>query len=377
MQAMRDFLPFQMERWQSTYENVVDYNLSESGVHPLTLGELLALAGTRADDLALGYGQSNGSMALRQNIARLYTGASSDNVCVTNGSAEANFIALWTLADPGSEIAVVTPTYMQTPGLAHAMGANVREILLREELGWQPDARDVTHAVTGDTRLIIVTNPGNPTGTVLSAASRHALLSAAARAGAWILADEVYAGAEIDDVAPTRSFWGEYPRVVATGSLSKAYGLPGLRIGWIIAQPELTERLWARKDYTTISPGELSDALAALALDPAVRPRILERTRERLRHGWHIMEGWLREQGCFHWQRPDAGAICFARYDLPIDSRELAERLRVEQSVLIVPGAHFQREGFVRLGFGLPPSQLRAALARVSELLEGLLARTA
>src|SRR5690606_7449846 len=226
--------PFAMERWQSTFENRVAYNLSESGVHPLTLGELVEMAGaSRAiPGTSLGYGQSNGSDELRGLIAALYPGATEANVVATNGSAEANFIAMWELLEGGGEAAIVMPAYMQTHGLADAFGAKVREIWLREEHGWQPDPDEIASAVTDRTRVVVITNPNNPTGAVLSAEARDALIRAADRAGAWILADEVYTGAELRG-PETRTFWGDYPRVIATGSLSKAYGLPGLRIGWV------------------------------------------------------------------------------------------------------------------------------------------------
>jgi aspartate/methionine/tyrosine aminotransferase len=362
-----------MERWQSTWENEVDFNLSESGVHPLTLAELLEMAGASIDDTLLGYGQSNGSHALRGHIAGLYAGATEANVLVTNGSAEANFVAVWQLLEAGGEIAILVPTYMQTVGLAASFDAPVREIPLREELGWQPDPDEIVRAVGPRTRAIVVTNPGNPTGAVLSAEVRRAIVQAAERTGAWILADEVYRGAELGgDETPT--FFGTCARVIATGSLSKAYGLPGLRIGWAVADEREAAELWARTDYTTISPGELSDALATLALRPDVRPRILARTRELLRAGLHVLEDWLREQAVFQWRSPDAGAICYARYDLPINSSLLAERLRAEQSVLIVPGDHFGMDRYLRFGYGLRAAELRAALARVGALLESLAA---
>lgn len=367
---MHRFRPFLMERWQSTYEYVVEFNLSESGVHPLTMGELLALAGADVDHLLLGYGQSNGSIELRHLIAHHYRGATEANVVVTNGSAEANFVAMWRLVEPGDAVAVVVPAYMQTPGLAHALGAEVREIPLRLELGWQPDPDEIAARVTEKTRVIVVTNPNNPTGSILNADARKALVQAADRVGAWILADEVYAGAE-RNAQQTLSFYGDYPRVVATGSLSKAYGLPGLRIGWIVSPAELAEHMWARTDYTTISPGELTDRLACLALRPDVRPRILERTRAYLASGFEILESWLGENG-FSWQAPDAGAICFAKYDVPVNSTMLAERLRVDQSVLIVPGDHFGIDGYIRFGYGLPEPSLHAALARVSTTLDAL-----
>jgi aspartate/methionine/tyrosine aminotransferase len=368
---MPSFRPFAMERWQSTWENRVEFNLSESGVHPLTLRQLLDLGGHIAlGDTLLGYGQSNGTDALRSAIAGLYRGADESNVVVTNGSAEANFIALWDLLEPGDEVAVITPTYMQAPGLAESFGAVVRAIPMHEAHGWQPDPDEIAAAVTSRTRVIVVTNPGNPTGAVLGAEALSAILAAAARTGAWILADEVYAGAELNG-AETPSLFGRHDRVIATGSLSKAYGLPGLRIGWSVSDPATAERLWARSDYTTISPGALTDQLALVALDETIRPRLLQRTRSIIRTGLGILETWLAEQELFTWQPPHAGAILYTRYDLPVASEVLAERLRSEFGVLIVPGAHFGMDRYLRFGFGIQPDELTHALDR----LAGLLAR--
>lgn len=365
--------PFVMERWQSHWENRVRYNLSESGVHPLTLGELLEMAGeseaTRATPL--GYGQSNGTDALRSRIAALYRDATGDNVVVTNGSAEANFVVAWRLLEPGDAVAVLTPTYMQLPGLGDALGARVRTIPLREELRWQPDPAEVERAIDEATRLVVVTNPQNPTGVKLTDDSIDAVLAAARRAGAWVLADEVYAGAEPDG-PETPSLFGRYERVIATGSLSKAYGLPGLRIGWIVAPDPLTEDLWARKDYTTISPGLLTDTLAGLALREDVRPRLIQRARRIVREHLALVREWIDDVGAFHQPPHDAGAVCFPGYDLPVESSELAERLRAEHDVLIVPGSHFDLGKYVRIGFGIERPELEAALERVRDFLRTL-----
>jgi aspartate/methionine/tyrosine aminotransferase len=363
------FHPFEMERWQSEYENRVTWNLSESGVHPLTLAELLDLGGADAlGNTLLGYGQSNGSDELRASIARLYVGANAADVVVTNGSAEANFLALWERVGAGDEIAVLVPAYMQTVGLAANFGARVSEIPLHEELGWQPDPDQIRSAVTPRTRLIVVTNPGNPTGAVLSTEARAAIIAAAERSGAWILADEVYTGAELDG-PETPSFFGAAERVIATGSLSKAYGLPGLRIGWAVTRPATADALWARSDYTTIATGELTDRLARVALDADVRPRLLQRTRGIIRTGMRTLTDWLQRTGGFHWRGPDAGAICFVRYDAHIPSARLAERLRQEQSVLIVPGSHFGMGPYIRFGVGGPRAALEDALERIAETL--------
>lgn len=368
---MTTFRPFVMERWQSTYENRVELNLSESGVHPLTLEELLELGDPALRSTPLGYGQSNGSDALRARIAALYSGASDEGVVACNGSAEANFLAVWERVGAGDEIAVLVPTYMQTYGLAQNVGARVVEIPLREELGWQPDPDDIARTVSDRTRLIVVTNPGNPTGAVLTDEARRAIIAAAERSGAWILADEVYTGAELSG-PETPSFFGTCERVIATGSLSKAYGLPGLRIGWCMTDAATAARLWARSDYTTISPGELTDRLACVALHPDVRPKLLQRTRGIIHAGLDTLTEWMHNTGGFHWRDPDAGAICFARYDADIPSDVLAERLRIEHSVLIVPGVHFNLGRYIRFSLGEPRVRMKVALSRIADTLRGV-----
>ncbi|HUH11461.1 MAG TPA: aminotransferase class I/II-fold pyridoxal phosphate-dependent enzyme [Longimicrobiales bacterium] len=360
---------FVLERWQSTWENRVDINLSESGVHPLTVGELQALTGD--DDLfatLLGYGQTNGSERLREHIAALYEGAAPTHVSVTNGGAEANFVALWELVLPGAPVVMLLPTYMQGHGLARAFGARLREVWLREERGWQPDPEEIEEAAGDDARVIVVTNPGNPTGTALSEDARAAVLRAAERSGAWILADEVYAGAELEgDV--TASFWGAAERVVCTGSLSKAYGLPGLRMGWAVAPEELAERLWARTDYTTIAPSVLSDRLASDALRPDVRPRILARTRAILRRNLPVVRRWVDATPGLSLHPPVAGAIAYVGYTGGPDSDELAARILEETSVLVVPGSQFGMGRYLRIGYGIGEAELEEGLGRVGEVL--------
>jgi aspartate/methionine/tyrosine aminotransferase len=362
------FQPFVMERWQSTWENRVRFNISESGVEPMTAAELLRLAGGGESplDRPLGYPQSNGSDPLRARIAALYPGVTSDQVLVTSGSAEANYVNCWRLIAPGDRVAIVVPTYMQTWGLSRNFGADVRTIPLRAELGWQPDPGDIDAAITPGTRLVVVTNPNNPTGAVMTAGAMDRIAARADAAGAWLLADEVYQGAErAGPVTP--SFWGRARKVVVVNGLSKAYGLPGLRIGWCVAPAAHIEELWARKDYTTIGPTVMSDALATLALRPDVRPKILERTRRIIRGNWALVERWLQAQdGEFTWRAPDAGAIVWAKYRGEVGSSALAETLRAAHDVLLVPGDQFLMDGYVRLGFGSPPHDLLPALELVA-----------
>ena len=364
---------FEMERMQSTYENLVEFNLSESGVRPLTPRELIedtdGLDGLL--DQPLVYTQSNGTIDLRRSIASMYPGATIDHIEVTNGGSEANFITTFNLIEPGDEVVMLVPNYMQTWGLSRAFGATIREWPLVEDRAagrWRADLDALDRLVTPQTKMIVICNPNNPTGARLTAADLDAVARAADRHGAWILSDEVYRGAEIDGRL-TDSMWGRSERVIITSGLSKAYGLPGLRIGWIAGPPSLVASLWSYHDYVTIAPGALSDRLARVALQPERRERLFERTRGILRRNLPLMEEWLRNAGGFHWIKPEAGAIVYVHYDYKINSTQLVNRLRVEKSVLVVPGDHFGMDGYLRLGFGEPPEYNRAGLDRLKDLL--------
>ena len=366
------YAPFRMERWQSTYENRVRYNLSESGVHPLTVGELLAMSGQDLDveDVRLGYGQSNGSDELRERIAALYPSATEASVLVTVGGAEANFTCFWHLFETEGKAAVVLPTYGQVPGLLESFDGRLIPVRLLEEEAWQPDLSALEAALEEGARFVLVTNPNNPTGAALSQDSMQAVAELTERHGAWIMSDEVYAGAETGSET-TPSFWGCHDRVLITNSVSKAYGLPGLRLGWIVGPADLVQELWGRTDYTTIAPASVSDTLACLALEPATRGRIMERTRGIVRANLGLLEDWMAKQdGRFSYRRPDAGAICYTRYDAPMNSTDFAEKLRVEKDVLVVPGDHFGMDQYLRIGFGNPEDELIEALGRVREAFD-------
>jgi len=372
------FVPFELERWQSTWENRVRFNISESGVHPLSIQELLGLAGESAVPLLnvrLGYSQSNGTDLLRERIAALYPGASPDQVLVTTGSSEANFVTCWRLLEPGGgdKVAVMMPNYLQTWGLAQNFGAQVRPFQLHEKEGWEPYAEEIRTAIAPGTKLVVVTNPHNPTGHILTEASRNVILERAAEVGAWILADEVYQGAERDGKT-TPSFWESgYDKLVVVNGLSKAYGLPGLRIGWIVSQPRFAEEAWTRHDYTTIGPSGASDHLATVALDPRVREKLIDRTRRILNANYPVMEAWLKSFGdTFSWHPPQAGAICWARYRQSIPASEVVQKIRAQHSVLLVSGDQFGMPGFLRFGFGGELQHFQEALAETERGLRRL-----
>src|SRR5204862_3928104 len=182
----------------------------------------------------LGYAEGGGREPTRAQVAEFHWKSTAENVVITTGTSEANFLALLALVNAGDEVIVVMPNYMQVHGIAQGLGARVREVWLREERGWHIDLDALAAAVNERTKLICVCTPNNPTGQVLSRAEIDRVVAIAAKHGAWILSDEVYRGAELDSTE-SASFSGRGERIVVTGGLSKVYGLPGLRIGWLVA----------------------------------------------------------------------------------------------------------------------------------------------
>ena len=370
---------FQMERMQSTYENYVEFNLSESGVHPMRAEELLDGPAETARLLAAeqGYCQSNGTEELRDRIALFYPGARRENILVTNGGAEANFVSFWTLLEKGDRVAIQIPNYFQSPGLARIFAgrADFFRLVRRKEgaaTRWALDIDSLRRAVTKKTRLILVTNPNNPTGAILTEAEMDAVVQIARRAGAWIVADEIYRGAEVSGIT-TPTFYGRYSRVLITSGLSKAFGLPGLRIGWVVGPPKTVEAIWAHRDYTTIAPSILSDHLARIAMEPARREKIFERTRSILRTNLPPLEKWIAtHDDIFDYTPPQAGAIVFIKYRLPIGSIKLVDRLRKEQSVLIVAGDQCGLPKHIRIGYGSPVEYTGKGLGRMDCIITDL-----
>ena len=362
---------FEMERLQSTWENRVKFNLSESSVHPMSTRDLISDPDflEHLIDTPLAYNQSNGTDELRTALAALYPGATLDNVEVTNGGSEANFVSVYATLQPGDEVIVVLPNYGQIWGLVNSLGMKVKSISLREKRKWAPDLDELEAAASRKTKMIVVCNPNIPTGAILTEAEMDAFVRVAARSGAWLLADEIYQGSERDGKT-TPTFWGKYDRVIVTNGLSKAYGLPGLRIGWIVAPKDLIAKMWACHDYSTIAPGTLSDTLARVALSSGGRNRCLERTRSICRNNFPLFQEWMESHGSmFRMVEPRAGAIAYVHYDLPVNSTELVMRLLNEKSVLIVPGDHFGMDGYLRIGYGPPPDYLRQGLEHMHDLL--------
>jgi aspartate/methionine/tyrosine aminotransferase len=361
---------FLLERNQSLYENTVRYNLTESGIHPAALRDYLTEDEQQEVlGLELGYGQTNGDPALRDAIAALYPGYDRDNVLVTNGSAEANFVAILSLLEAGDEVVVMLPNYMLVWGLARSLGMNVIPFHLREDRDWNIDIAELEAQVTDRTRMIVICNPNNPTGAVMSEADMSEVARIADKVGAYILSDEIYRGSELDG-NECKSFHEVYDKSVILSGLSKAMAHPGLRIGWIAADKKVVDACWHNHDYTSISTGIISQYVGIRLLGPERRQEILNRGRSILRRNLDNLSSWIEARSDrFSLIPPKAGGMAFVHYTLPINSSELCDGLRREKSVFVVPGDWYGMDHYLRFGIGCERDVLTQGLQLFDEFV--------
>ncbi|GAB5391331.1 MAG: aminotransferase [Alteromonas macleodii] len=361
---------FTLERIQSLYENLVELNLSDSGVHPYRLNELLNQEQQQELlSIELGYGWTNGSVQLRERIAALYSNRTSDNLIVTNGSAEANFLMVMSLLEKGDELIVIVPNYMQIAGWAKSLGVKVVEIPLLEQDGWLPNFELLEKSISANTKMLTICHPNNPTGSTLPLEQIQELVNFAKRHDIYIHADEVYKGAEFDG-NELPSFADEYDKAIITCGLSKAMAMPGLRLGWLVGLPDDIYKTWQCKDYTSITTSAVSEYVANIVLEPTFRHQVLTRSKEFLIDNLNRISEWVDENSWASFVPPKAGGMAFIRYDLPVNSTELAHEFRQELSVLILPGDVYGLDGYFRVGIGAPSDHLEKGLERISHYVK-------
>jgi aspartate/methionine/tyrosine aminotransferase len=250
-------------------------------------------------------------------------------------------------------------------GLAKNTGCLLKETHLHPENNWRLDMDELERLATPKTKLISIVNPNNPTGSILSREEMARIVSICRTTGAWLHADEVYCGTELAG-GETPSFWGMYERVICVNSMSKAYGLAGLRIGWAVAAPQMIEDLWRRHEYAVIAASGPSMKLAEIALQPAKREMLLDRQRRLSREGHAVLEQWVRAQeGRFSVSKAVATSIAFVGYNFDMPSAKLADHIRRKASVLVAPGGYLGTENHLRITVGYEPEKVRTALERI------------
>jgi aspartate/methionine/tyrosine aminotransferase len=372
--------PFQLERWMTKYEVNVRWDIAESGIYPMSFRELLDLLPPeerqceldRLLDLRLGYSEACGSAELRGLIAATYERTSPDDILVTTGAIEANFLLFNELLSAGDRVVAVNPAYQQLHSVAKAIGCDVALWTLRDEGGFCFDLDDLRALATPGTRMIVVNSPHNPTGAMLSEEQLREIYALAEELDAWVLSDEAYRWLDLpgnSPLAPPMRNLG--PRAISTGTFSKPFGLPGLRIGWIAAPEDVVRRCWGLRDYISLSPGKLNDALAVLAFRN--RDQIVERTRRIVAANLPFAEHWFAEnEELVSWTPPRGGILALMKYQLDLPSLQLANRLAEDYSVMLAPGSAFGYEGYLRIGAGNNPDIFAEGLRQTARCLRDL-----
>jgi aspartate/methionine/tyrosine aminotransferase len=365
---------FALERWMTTWEMKVEYDIAESGIFPMSTGELLDLLPDderdatlqRLLDTRLGYSEAPGSLELRSLLADTYRDTGPEHILVTTGAIEANFLAFNVLLEPGDHVVAVYPAYQQLYSVPRAIGCDVSLWRLRPENDFRYDLDELERLVTPRTRLIVINTPHNPTGAMLSEAELRRIYALAESLGARVLCDEAYRWLDIpggDAFAPPMRDFGDSG--ITVGTFSKPFGLPGLRTGWLAGPADFIARCWWMRDYITLSPGKLNDALAVLALRN--RDKIVERTRRIVTENLATAERWFNEHaGVASWTPPRGGLLALMQYQLAIPSQTLADRLAGEYSVMLAPGSAFGYEHYLRVGIGQNPAVFAEGLARTA-----------
>ena len=365
-----------MTRW----ELEVDYDIAESGILPLSLDELYTLIGPDARAaldrslhlMPLGYSEARGTLALRTALAQTYARAEPDDILVTTGAIEANFLVFHALLNDGDHVVAVAPAYQQLHSVPRALGCDLSLWSVVTDNGFAYDLNRLEALVRDNTRLIVINAPHNPTGAILSEDDLRAIVRIADRVGAWILSDEAYRWLDHPGGAPLPPPLHDlYDRGISVGTLSKPFGVPGLRIGWLAATVELAQRAWSIRDYVSLSPAKLSDTIARTIIEH--RQPVLERNAQIIAANLETANAWFVEHAdIVDWTPPQAGLLAMMRYALPMPSLALADALARDARVMLAPGSAFGIEGHLRIGIGQRPDVFRAGLDRAASYLRRL-----
>lgn len=366
---------FKVERWMNDYEDDAVYNLGETCIDSLKIRELLEIAGIseeefskRLMDTRLTYSHIFGSPEMNKGIAELYESIRPDQVVPTHGAIGANNMVIESLIESEDNMVSIMPTYQQHYSIPESIGAEVRILQLKEEDRYLPNIEELKKLVDKNTKMITFNNPNNPTGSWITREYMEELVEVAKSVDAYILCDEVYRGIS-EDGTYQHSIVDLYDKGISVGSMSKIFSMAGVRMGWIVTKDEaLLHEILEHRDYNTISCGVVDDMLSAIALEN--KEKIFKRNSEILIKNREILDKWVNETPGVHYIRPVAGTTALVYYDLPMDSYTLCIRLIKEKGLLFTPGAAFEMEGAVRIGYAFDSKLLKEGLDKFAEFLE-------
>lgn len=358
---------FKVEEWVNKYEASAQYDLCTTCISPLSVNELLEIAGQKDLDIfdePLAYGEIHGSARLKKAISSIYTNQNIENITVTHGGIGANQLVFLSLLEPKDEIISVIPTYQQLYSIPESLKANVKLLFLKEENSWHVDLEELEKKISSKTKVICLNNPNNPTGAVLADSELEKIVEIARKHDIWIMVDEAYRGLNHEGKPYSKSIADIYEKGISTGSMSKTYSLPGLRLGWICASQDLIKEINHQREYNTISVSIIDEYFAAIALEN--KEKIAKRNLKIILENKKILTQWLEKDTNFECIIPNSGTTAFVKFKKDIPTQDFCKKLQEATSVALLPGETFEMEGYFRLGYCIPTEKLEKSLELIS-----------
>ncbi|HEU4767783.1 MAG TPA: capreomycidine synthase [Pyrinomonadaceae bacterium] len=369
--SLREIAPALLERWMRDYYFNTEIDLGSSGVFSFSLQELQEICGPSAEEMAsvvFDDSRTQGSPSLRLAIARRWGNGDGETVMATHGSSEAIHLTMNALLSPGDEVVVLDPVYQQLASIAEHLGCELKRWTLRPDRNFAPDLDSLKAVMTPRTRMVVVNFPHNPCGVSLTESEQKQLVDMVSQVGAYLVwdaafSDLVHVGEPL--VAPNNF----YERAVTLGTLSKAYGLPGLRVGWLMGPPEVMRTCLHLRDYLTLHLSPLVELIAEHAITNA--DRLLALRLPQVRENLDALRNWAMEhEEWIQWVEPHGGTCAFPRLKTVEDVQAFCKELAEVHRVLLVPGSCFNIPDHVRLGFGGAPASFQEGLGRLTQLLK-------
>lgn len=365
---------FKIEEWMNLYCPSAKYDLTSTCIEPFSIREMLSYCREENPfevlDKPLNYGEIQGSLRLKKAIKSLYQNQDFENITVTHGAIGANQLIFESLLEKGDEVLVFAPIYQQHYAIPKSLGASVKLVFLKEENKWMPNLREFENNLTRKTKLICINNPNNPTGAVIPDETLERIAEIASGNNSWVLSDEVYRGLNLSGKPYSKSMADIYEKGISVGSMSKTYSLPGLRVGWVCARPDLINEINKHREYNTISISAIDDYYSAIALEN--RDRIALRNSTIIKEGFETLRDWLNGEIYVKAHLPQGATTALLRYKKDVPSRVLCKNLQAKTGVALLPGETMDMEGTVRVGFCVGKETLQAGLKLFSKYLRTL-----
>ncbi|MTV81721.1 aminotransferase [Secundilactobacillus folii] len=363
---------FGIENWLNQWEKSAKYDISQSTIKSMSVAELLKVNGDNEQALTeqllntqMNYGWIEGSPEFKQLVSQMYHHVKPNQVLQTNGATGANYLALYSMIEPGDHVISEYPSYQQLYDIPRSLGADVDLWRIHESDHWRPDIDELKKLIRPNTKMICLNNANNPTGTLLDYEFMQQVVDIAASVGAYVLVDEVYL--PLDHPEAFTSIIDMYDRGIVTNSLSKSFSFPGVRIGWVIANDEVTDIFRKYRDYTMICGGVWNDILAVYILQH--QDQVLAHNQKLVLHDLEIFKNWVDQEPRVSVILPQAVSTSCIKLDIPESTESFCLRLLKETGVLLVPGERFDLPGYARLGYCTDETTLKTGLKKLSAFL--------